>query len=53
MSIENKYHVLRGGSWFSYQGRARASFRDLSSPHSRYDDLGFRVTLRRRYEHKK
>jgi formylglycine-generating enzyme required for sulfatase activity len=34
--------VLRGGSWRSYQGLARCSFRDWSSPGFSLDRLGFR-----------
>ena len=35
--------VRRGGSWFSYADYASVSYRNDSSPCSRYGDLGFRV----------
>jgi len=36
--------VLRGGSWNSYSGLCRASYRDVSDPGTGNDvDFGFRV----------
>jgi formylglycine-generating enzyme required for sulfatase activity len=35
--------VLRGGSWGSNLGGARAGFRDRFHPDDRYDAVGFRV----------
>jgi len=37
--------VLRGGSWFFNERRARGAFRDRRDPVDRYDDIGFRVSL--------
>ena len=37
--------VLRGGSWFSYQGGAGCARRYWYSPFSRYDVVGFRVVV--------
>lgn len=34
--------VLRGGSWFSYQGDARAAYRLDYLPNARHDSVGFR-----------
>ena len=40
---EGSYRVYRGGSWYYFAGRARASYRNLSDPTDRYNDLGFRL----------
>ena len=44
--------VLRGGSWYSDQDDARASYRGSDSPGIRDFNIGFRLVLRRRYEHR-
>ena len=38
------YRVLRGGSWFSHAGFARAAFRNGLTPGYRYTSLGGRVS---------
>jgi formylglycine-generating enzyme required for sulfatase activity len=35
--------VVRGGSWYYYQGRARCACRDGSGPVYYDDNVGFRV----------
>ena len=45
--------MLRGGSWGGSRGRARASYRNPVSPDRRFLHVGFRLILRRCYEHKK
>ena len=47
MNTRNRRRVVRGGSWSSDRGGARASFRFSLSPGLRYHDFGFRVILRR------
>ncbi|MDZ4796764.1 MAG: SUMF1/EgtB/PvdO family nonheme iron enzyme [Bryobacteraceae bacterium] len=37
--------VLRGGSWFNFQGFARAYYRNYAPPYYRYFNLGFRVVV--------
>ena len=39
------YRVLRGGSYFSYAGRCRPSYRSYYTPDYRYNDIGFRLVL--------
>jgi len=53
MNIKNKPRVVRGGSWDYYRVCARASYRSHSSPVVRLNAVGFRLALRRCYEHKK
>ena len=45
--------VLRGGSWNSYAWFTRSARRDWYIPDIPGDDFGFRLILRRCYEHKK
>jgi formylglycine-generating enzyme required for sulfatase activity len=40
------YRVVRGGSWFSNFGLARASYRSANSPDDRDGNYGFRVIVR-------
>jgi formylglycine-generating enzyme required for sulfatase activity len=40
---EGLYHVIRGGSWFSYPVNCRSGFRNIGTPDYRRNDLGFRV----------
>ncbi len=42
---ENTYYVQRGGSWNFGAKQQRCTFRDYGSPHSRYEDCGFRIAL--------
>lgn len=42
---DNRYRVVRGGSWIGYQWFARASFCNWSIPLMFNDDLGFRVVI--------
>jgi len=37
------YRVLRGGSWFGYQGDARGADRNAGDPDVRISYIGFRV----------
>jgi energy-coupling factor transporter ATP-binding protein EcfA2 len=39
----DEIRVWRGGSWYSYQGRVRASFRNNRNPYFRDFNLGFRL----------
>ncbi|MCP4426114.1 MAG: SUMF1/EgtB/PvdO family nonheme iron enzyme, partial [Chloroflexi bacterium] len=39
--------VLRGGSWSSSQGSARAAYRNYYLPNDRYNDVGVRLVVRR------
>jgi len=40
-----KYRIVRGGSWIGYQWFARSSFCNWSTPLMFNDDLGFRVAI--------
>jgi len=40
---EQKYKVLRGGSWFNYNYLCRVSFRNYVNPTNNNNDYGFRV----------
>ena len=42
-NFDNVYSVYRGGSWDFYASFCRVSFRNLNTPDSRDDDLGFRL----------
>lgn len=42
---ENRYRVVRGGSWIGYRWFARASFCNWSIPLMFNDDLGFRPVI--------
>jgi formylglycine-generating enzyme required for sulfatase activity len=42
-AVDEESRVLRGGSWGSNLGGARAGFRDRFHPDDRYDAVGFRV----------
>ena len=44
-SEEQKYRVLRGGSWDDNSWFARCAFRDLNNPVDRYDFIGFRIVV--------
>ena len=44
-SVERKYRVLRGGSWWSGRHSARCAYRDIGHPDNFSDDFGFRVVL--------
>lgn len=39
----NPFHVLRGGSWYSYSVSCRSAYRHRFFPKSKYEDVGFRV----------
>jgi formylglycine-generating enzyme required for sulfatase activity len=39
------YHVLRGGSWYSYSGGCRSADRNRYNADSRYNNFGFRLVL--------
>ena len=43
---EQKYRVLRGGSWSVNSGGCRAAYRNGGGPDPRDDDFGFRVCFR-------
>jgi formylglycine-generating enzyme required for sulfatase activity len=38
--------VLRGGSYWDFQRRARCACRHRGHPYNRYDDVGFRLVVR-------
>jgi formylglycine-generating enzyme required for sulfatase activity len=40
---EQKYRVLRGGSWLSYPANLRSSYRNRDTPDVRGNDYGFRL----------
>jgi formylglycine-generating enzyme required for sulfatase activity len=40
---EQKYRVLRGGSWYGLATFLRSAYRYYESPDARHDKLGFRV----------
>ena len=42
---DEKYRIVRGGSWIGYQWFARSSFCNWSIPLMFNDDLGFRVAI--------
>jgi formylglycine-generating enzyme required for sulfatase activity len=42
---ENKYRIVRGGSWIGYHWFTRSSFCNWSIPLMFNDDLGFRVVI--------
>jgi formylglycine-generating enzyme required for sulfatase activity len=42
---DEKYRIVRGGSWIGYQWFARSSFCNWSIPLMFNDDLGFRVVI--------
>jgi formylglycine-generating enzyme required for sulfatase activity len=42
---DQKYRIVRGGSWIGYQWFARSSFCNWSIPLMFNDDLGFRVVI--------
>ena len=42
-SEEEKYRVLRGGSWYDYSGGSRSAYRDWYNPSNRDYDVGFRL----------
>ena len=42
---DQRYRVVRGGSWIGYQWFARGSFVNWSTPLMFNDDLGFRVVI--------
>jgi len=43
-----KFHVVRGGSWFSRPRLCRSAYRNWHLPGLRWPNVGFRLVLRRR-----
>lgn len=42
-NAEQKYRVLRGGSWYSNSSDCRSAHRSYNAPETRYSNIGFRV----------
>ncbi|WOB43744.1 SUMF1/EgtB/PvdO family nonheme iron enzyme [Thermoleptolyngbya oregonensis NK1-22] len=40
---DDRYRLVRGGSWYDYPAFCRSASRFRASPHYRYNDFGFRV----------
>uniref|UniRef100_B8HXC1 Uncharacterized protein n=1 Tax=Cyanothece sp. (strain PCC 7425 / ATCC 29141) TaxID=395961 RepID=B8HXC1_CYAP4 len=40
---DDRYRVVRGGSWFSFPGSCRSAYRDFKPPTYRINYIGFRV----------